>query len=198
MTPREELAILAQYRGLAISAISGYSENLSNSDFEEMKSDCFNAIFQAIEAYDKNHVSGATVATLIRRYTRQAAMSFIRSLSSHQSMFESGTISADQPAFSGDDTPLIEFIPTRDIEEKIDRGIEFLSLLEAVETPAHQNVLWILARTKNASEAADVMELSRQRVSQVKLAAVRDVKRKIKDREDWGYGSESAPEEGRK
>jgi len=189
MTPREQYAALNKYCGLAMSAISGYRENLSRPDFDELQSDCFYAIFRAIEAYDVHHVSKATIETLIRRYIQQAIRHFIQHLASRRAMFESGTISADQPAYDSPE-PLVNFIPGRKVDSEIDSAISFSSLLEAVETPAHQNVLWILARTKNASEAADVMELSRQRVSQIKIAAIRAVKRKIKDREDWGYGSE--------
>ena len=195
MTPREQSAALREYSGVIYSVIKGYRHILSREDFEEMEADSKFAVLNALEHYYPHHPSKAKAATLVTTYVKTVARNFMHHLASKGYRFETETIPLDAPAFKDSNEPLSAFVPARDEEAEIDQAISFKSMIGALATPQEQNVILLLAEGNNGSETAIKMELSRQRIFQIKQAVIRRMRRKIQAREDWGYWSESAPKE---
>lgn len=192
MTPREQSEILKKYRWLVGISISGYRKNLSWQDFEELEADCLYAIFRAIEAYDPNHPSGATVETLIGKYINQTIKNFVQRMATKRRIFEAGTISADQPVHRDDPTPLVDYFQGRETGDESDRAIVISSLLNAIDNPRKKMIISAITKCHTEAEVAKSIGVTPQRVSQIKTETISEVRKKMQDREDWGYWSEGA------
>ena len=183
MTLREQHTTYNQYRGLVRYTIKRYKEILSPEDYEEMEADCLGEIFRAIEAYDPEHESGASIESLISKYVSVRACSFIRTMGCKRAIFNAGTVSLSTP-INGGDGILEDIIPAR--HDNPDSHLQLSAAIASIQDPRCRDIVTRVAQGETMRSIGRDHKIGRQRVFQIKEAGVEEMSGNVgRKRTEW-------------